>query len=261
MRSKLKSVSDHGSATIVFLVIISFSMIAWGQANSTPVPSESRQMILVLTSDRVASRGFLYCFERENPMQSWKLVAEAYPMIFGRSGLGWGRGLHPLDSTRIPLKVEGDGCSPAGVFRLGEAFGFPDEQQLPGLKLPYRQVDEFLECIDDLHSAYYTCLLSSTTTDSADWNSSEHIINSPTAYFLGVVIEHNTENPLPGAGSCIFLHVWTAPDDSTAGCTTLAKAAMENIVHWLDAAKHPVVVQLWEVLYQELRVLWQLPSL
>ena len=37
-------------------------------------------------------------------------------------------------------------------------------------------------------------------------------------YREGFVIEHNAANTR-NAGSCIFAHLWSAPDSTTAGCT------------------------------------------
>jgi hypothetical protein len=41
-------------------------------------------------------------------------------------------------------------------------------------------------------------------------------------YALGAVVAHNSTPPVPGAGSCIFLHVWESPVTPTAGCTAMA---------------------------------------
>ncbi len=78
-------------------------------------------------------------------------------------------------------------------------------------------------------------------------------------YELGAVVAHNMNPPLPGAGSCIFLHVWETPETPTSGCTAMALAHMQEIAVWLDATRAPVLVQLPESEYARLRQAWGLP--
>jgi L,D-peptidoglycan transpeptidase YkuD (ErfK/YbiS/YcfS/YnhG family) len=42
-----------------------------------------------------------------------------------------------------------------------------------------------------------------------------------------------------GKGSAIFLHIWSGPDGSTAGCVALDEANLLTILQWLDKAKQP----------------------
>src|SRR6056297_2086450 len=99
-----------------------------------PIPANSRQMLVVTTPSPRASEGELYQFSR--PLSGkWQKIGQKIPIILGVNGLGWGRGLHNLDSTMYPRKVEGDGSSTSGVFKLGPAFGFPDSSQLGELNL------------------------------------------------------------------------------------------------------------------------------
>ena len=63
-------------------------------------------------------------------------VGEPTPVTIGRAGSAWGLGLHP--AQRGPQKREGDGRAPAGVFRIGTAFGYADR---PTTALPYDAMD------------------------------------------------------------------------------------------------------------------------
>jgi len=226
---------------------------------SRPPLIDSRQLIVVVTPHWEASHGSLYRFERTESDGVWQPVADSTPVILGRNGMGWGRGLHSAGRRSGPHKQEGDGRSPAGIFKLGDAFGFPSPAELTDLKVPYRPVDEFLECIDDADSRYYTQLLERNEVSGVDWHSSEVIHESPRAYYLGVVVGYNTAQTARGKGSCIFLHCWTAPEDSTAGCTTFDRPEMEKLVRWLDATARPVMVQLPLPVYRRLMDRWQLP--
>jgi len=67
------------------------------------------------------------------------------------------------------------------------------------------------------------------------------------------------DRPVPGDGSCIFLHQWDGPDSSTAGCTAMAGEHIEEIVRWVNGDSRAILVQLPEPEYQRLRAHWQLP--
>jgi len=224
-----------------------------------PVPEDCHQLLLVITPRLSTSQGYLYRFTRTDTTHEWQPVDDSIPIILGRSGLGWGRGLHPCQDDMQPRKQEGDGRSPAGVFQLGTVFGFQPASAVGALDMPYQLVTELLECIDDSDSRYYTDLMERDQADTIDWQSSEHIIRSPTAYRLGVVVEHNRHPVKSGAGSCIFIHVWTAPTDSTLGCTTMSLRNMEKLVKWLQADQKPVLVQLTRQMYADYHKAWQLP--
>ena len=62
-----------------------------------------------------------------------------------------------------------------------------------------------------------------------------------------------------GAGSCIFLHIWSAPAASTVGCTALALSSLRALVAWLDDETR--LVQLPRVVYAQLQRAWDLPPL
>ena len=70
---------------------------------------------------------------------------------------------------------------------------------------------------------------------------------------------HTADPPLPGAGSCIFLHSWRGPGQGTLGCTALDFPELVAIVRWLDPRAHPVLVQLPRAAARRLRRRWGLP--
>jgi len=75
------------------------------------------------------------------------------------------------------------------------------------------------------------------------------------------VIGHNVNPTVPGAGSCVFLHVWSGPGSWTAGCTAMEQEQLELILAWLDPAKRPLLVQLPAAQYKRLMKPWNLPKL
>lgn len=238
-----------------------FALYLLINSGGNPIPDTSKQLIVVVTPSWEASKGSLYRFERAESVSDWELISEPVSIIIGRNGLGWGRGLHKNPAQDEPIKMEGDGRSPAGVFKLGDAFGFPSADEMKMLKIPYKPVTDLLECIDDVDSRYYTKLMERSAADTIDWNSSEIIIRSPTAYHFGIIVEHNTTDTQKGAGSCIFLHCVSANGDSTAGCTTMDRAEMETLIRWLNAGADPLLVQLPLPVYRRIQHDWKLPNL
>lgn len=225
-----------------------------------PISEYHKQMIVVKTPSWTASKGIMQRYERCDGDANWIPVGDRVNIILGRNGMGWGRGLHRIPDDGNPVKQEGDGKSPAGLFRLSEAFGIPTIEEIGDLKIPYRSVNKFLECVDDVDSRYYNQLVSKNRTESLDWSSSERIHRSPNAYYYSVVVEHNMPEIQKGAGSCIFLHCVSVRSDSTAGCTTMSRENMGIVLKWLDQSADPILVQLPEAEYARLKDQWHLPD-
>jgi D-alanyl-D-alanine dipeptidase len=219
-------------------------------------PIKSRQLILVTTRDWDAVQGSLQRFERRSAKAWWKPVGAAIPVVVGRNGLGWGVGLS-APSGDGPVKKEGDGKAPAGIFKLGPAFGYASEADAAWLRMPYTPLAETVECVDDVSSRRYNLIVDRSSVKDVDWNSSERM-RSVGVYRWGVVVEHNSAPPIAGKGSCIFLHIWQAADKGTAGCTAMEQNALEELMRWLDAKKRPVLAQLPEAEYARMRGAWRL---
>lgn len=240
---------------ILFLTSNSFSQTL----NYSAIPKNSRQMILVLTDSITSTTGNLLYFERPNDKSKWVEMSKTIPVVIGRNGLGWGRGLSSTDSSKLPMKTEGDGRSPAGVFGLSSAFGYSSAEEMKGLKIPYIPVTEMVECIDDIKSSHYNQIVIRNEIEEVDWQSSEKMYFAEIWYEQGVIIDQNIDPIINGSGSCIFLHNWSLPNETTAGCTEMEPANMKKIIYWLDSSANPVLVQLTKRLYNEYRQTWELP--
>ncbi|WP_412479800.1 L,D-transpeptidase family protein [Azonexus sp. IMCC34839] len=218
-----------------------------------------RQLLRVLAPDWASTTGELQRFARAAVEGDWQPVGEAIPVSLGRNGLAWGLGLHPASDTG-PHKAEGDGRAPAGVFAITALFGSADADSdfARAARLPYLAATPDLKAIDDPQSQHYNRIVDQRTVDK-DWSSCEDMLRTDERYTVGAVIAHNTTPPQPGAGSCIFLHVWENPGAPTAGCTAGALADIRDICLWLDAAASPCLVQLPQAEYAQLRSAWQLP--
>lgn len=221
--------------------------------------AESRQLILVTTGGWDAVDGEMRLYERDSVNDQWNAVGERISMVVGRNGMAWGRGLHGGAIGEGPVKQEGDGRSPAGVFGLSSAFGYAPPGLAGDVKLPYVQAVPTLECVDDPQSAYYNRIIDRGAVENSDWKSSERMRRDDDQYRWGVVVDHNAEGA-PGCGSCVFLHIWEAPGKGTSGCAAMNTSSMEDALRWLDAKKRPVLVQLPQAEFERLRTAWGLPD-
>src|SRR5215510_581259 len=106
------------AAFLLFLLAFSSS-----QARVLNPLYASTQLIVVTTSDWNAVEGKLQRYERAAPGGKWQAVGEPFSVVVGKNGLGWGSGISAVDhDSDDPIKKEGDGKAPAGVFRLTTSF-------------------------------------------------------------------------------------------------------------------------------------------
>ena len=243
-----------------FLLTILISFCGQDQTSSeSHIPLSSQQMIVVITESFESSAASLYRYQRAGDQADWKIYEDPIPAIVGKNGLGWGIGLHTMEKRSGPVKREGDGKSPAGIFSLTTVFGFAPPGEMAALKLPYQHIIELVECVDDPSSVYYNSIIQRNQAEQIDWQSSERMWRARLWYDLGVVVDHNRNPTEKNAGSCIFLHNWANPQDSTSGCTAMSPSDMKDIVYWLDESKHPVLLQLSRPLYIKFQESWKLP--
>jgi D-alanyl-D-alanine dipeptidase len=260
------------SILLSLLAIQGWCAPAPGQTGALNSDARARptQMIVVTTSDWNAVEGQLRRYERATVNEGWRPVGDPISIVVGRNGLGWGIGVTATDDVQVrsasdPVKKEGDGRAPAGIFALGTAFGYASEP-LPGLKMAYLNLTPSIECVDDPGSKHYNRIVDRSAV-AADWNSSEHMRNAGEAYRWGVVIDQNgtvagdANPPEPGGGSCVFLHIWHSHNRGTAGCTAMSQTELETLLSWLDPVRKPVLVQLPESVYERLINRWMLPKL
>lgn len=232
----------------------------------TPVfhlPRASHQLLVVTAPGWQSSAGRLQRFERGSGGDPWRPAGTEIAVSLGKSGLAWGRGLHPQIDGAGSVKSEGDGRAPAGIFPITALFGYaaPDSPLASAAKLPYLCATRDLKAIDDPASTYYNRIVDQSAVVQPDWASCEDMLRLDQRYAVGAVVAHNNGTPVPGAGSCIFLHVWESEGVPTAGCTAMALADMTEIAGWLDGAAAPLLVQLPQVEYERWRDAWGLPQL
>jgi L,D-peptidoglycan transpeptidase YkuD (ErfK/YbiS/YcfS/YnhG family) len=220
--------------------------------------------MIVTTPDWNTVAGTLQRYERTPGGHKWVAVGSSVQVVVGKNGLGWGAGIIPTDVLGVragsdPVKKEGDGKAPAGVFAVSEAFGY-SAQAREGTRLPYVPLTTSIECVDDTNSKFYNRVLDRASL-LPDWNSSEQMLRSDELYRWGIVVDHNSNPPQPGAGSCIFMHIWRGPGQGTVGCTAMAQEQLEALLAWLDPLQNPLLIQMPVQSYGRFKKKWKLPAL
>jgi D-alanyl-D-alanine dipeptidase len=259
----LPDISSSFLSLVIFFLIGGLILNAGAHEQVNRGIATSRQLVVVTTESWNAVDGELRRYERKKTDQTWKAVGEMIPVVVGRNGMAWGEGLHgavPISGKdSYPVKKEGDGCSPAGIFSLSSAFGYAPREQAGNLKLPYTQAVKTLECVDDSQSTQYNKVIDRNSVNNPDWKSSEQMLRDDDQYRLGVIVDYNPKGQA-GCGSCIFMHIWEGPGKGTAGCTAMAADSMEEVLRWLDAEKRPALAQLPRDEFERYRKLWRLPE-
>lgn len=117
---------------------------------------QSRQLLIVTTPDWHSVSGTIQRYERHGADEPWRKVGEPIAVVVGKGGMGWGDGVVavPIHAATDPVKHEGDGRTPAGLFRVGTTFGYAQDKPA-AWAMPYRLLTPATECVDDRYSKYY----------------------------------------------------------------------------------------------------------
>jgi len=219
------------------------------------------QLVFVISPDWSSTTGLMYLFNRTP--DGWIQYNVPWKVFLADSGLAWGIGLHTIPPGERK-KVEGDRRSPAGIFELGDFFGY-DSVPPAGIRFPYQRATKTLHCIDDTGSVFYNSLVSENEVnrDSAGklpWRSSEVMKMDSAFYKYGIVVKHNPHS-IPGKGSCIFLHIVGSDSSATSGCTAMGETNLLFLMQWLDPDMHPLLVQIPASAFREYLLEWNLPLL
>jgi L,D-peptidoglycan transpeptidase YkuD (ErfK/YbiS/YcfS/YnhG family) len=222
-----------------------------------PITTSNRQLLVVRSSSWYAASGVLVQFER-NAESQWVLRGTEIPVSLGRNGMAWGRGVNPPVKTG-PMKREGDGKSPAGIFPLERAFGVAEALPAGAHGFPYLHSLPSTYCVEEVRSDYYNQIVDSNEVKQGAWQKWSELRRTDGLFDWGVIVRQNAPETMKAAGSCVFLHVWRGPRIPTSGCTAMAREQIQTILRWLDPKATPLLVQLPELAYDKLRGPWALP--
>lgn len=178
------------------------------QPGNLAAAKDADQMIVVVGTG--GCQGDVYYYSKTN--DSWDLIWKEAGIV-GRNGIS-------------ADKAEGDGKTPAGTYSFPMSFGLKEN---PGSILPYHQVVKGDYWVDDGDSAYYNQLVNTSVTPKS-WKSAENMASASPYYNYALALDYNKDR-IPGKGSAIFLHCFTAKaDNGSAGCIRLPEDRVKELV-------------------------------
>jgi len=218
---------------IFFLLLLLLPVFSWA-ADSL---KNCTQLIVGQAENWDASSGSLWLCERDAAGKPWRVVTAPVPVLFGKNGLAWGRGVIGTDEPGRS-KVEKDKRAPAGIFEIGKIYGY--DPVLPdGASFPFHQVGKGDAWIDDPTLPEYNRHVVVEASNPPPWFEKQKMRHGDFAYRWLVEIRHNSGPIIPGAGSAIFFHIRRGPSKPSAGCTTMAEADLLKLIRWLRKERHP----------------------
>ncbi len=116
------------------------------------------------------------------------------------------------------IKKEGDKKTPRGLFKIENLYYRKDRIKKLDTKLKCVEIKKNMGWCDDINfPKKYNKLM--TTNIKIKY---EKLYRKDNKYDLLIPIKYNFKNPIPGLGSCIFIHL-TKDYKPTAGCIALKK--------------------------------------
>jgi L,D-peptidoglycan transpeptidase YkuD (ErfK/YbiS/YcfS/YnhG family) len=223
------------------------------------VPASTKQLLVTIAPDWNSHRASMQCYQRESERSGWRPAFQvSWPVLLGRNGLAWGRGIFTPPDDGRPDKQEKDGKAPAGIFKLGSVYGY-EAAPPDGTRWPYVQVGAYDAWIDDPKLPHYNEHVRVEAGQVPEWFEGQKMRLGDKAYHWLLEIRHNTDPATPGYGSAIFFHVRRGPDRPTTGCTTMAVEDLETVIRWLRPEANPCYVLLPKDEFEKLRDAWKLP--
>ncbi|MGH6736934.1 MAG: hypothetical protein ACRECX_12800 [Methyloceanibacter sp.] len=208
------------------LVAYAGAVLLAGPASAAcPTPlADATRLILVTTATMNGADATLQTFERTSLADSWRQRSGPQAAVVGKTGLGWGLTYRGEAKAGEPIKIEGDGRSPAGIFALGPAFGFAPSD-LPG----YLEIERGVQiCVDDPTSPHYSQIV---TQEEAGKGVSGESMGAIPLYKRGIVVDYPTSGGAK-SGSCIFVHIWRGRGQGTVGCVAAPEATVADLQAW-----------------------------
>jgi L,D-peptidoglycan transpeptidase YkuD (ErfK/YbiS/YcfS/YnhG family) len=197
------------------------SLVSPIHSAACPAPiAEASRLVLVTTQSMDAALATLQLFTRPSADMPWKRVSAAEPAVVGRAGLGWGYPFLDVKESEEPEKVEGDERTPAGFFRIGASFGFAPSRRPGYIELKSGET----VCVEDPSSPLYNTITKRSEIGSVEADD----MRSSRLYRRGLFIDYPSDRE-GRRGSCIFIHIWSAPDVGTAGCVGLPEARVRAL--------------------------------
>jgi L,D-peptidoglycan transpeptidase YkuD (ErfK/YbiS/YcfS/YnhG family) len=202
---------------------------------------DAQQLIVVTAPSMRSTTAILTAYEQKKD-GSWREVMDSTSAFLGYGGLAPGK-----------KRRQGTGTTPTGTYEILRGFGrSPD----PGTRLPYVRVDRNdAWTYNPRVPATYNLFQSANVSWSSYGSYVEMLWSYGRQYDYVAVLDYNlpdgkvtrnakgvrrTDQPADTrAGGGIFLHV--SKGKPTAGCISIAKPRMRQLMQWLDPKKTPVI--------------------
>ena len=127
-------------------------------------------------------------------------------------------------------KIEGDNCTPIGTWPLRRVFYRPDKQDTPLTKLPLTRITKKMGwCDDPKDGDNYNKLV-----ELPYLYSHEKLWRNDDLYDIFVELGYNDRPPIKGRGSAIFMHLMAKDGSPTAGCISLRKDDLLELISIVD---------------------------
>ncbi|MEK9280591.1 MULTISPECIES: L,D-transpeptidase family protein [unclassified Bradyrhizobium] len=151
-----------------------------------------------------------------NPRRGWLTAGPlTIPVALGRGGI-------------LANKREGDGGTPRGSFRPRQLWWRGDRHSRPQTFLSARSIgDEDAWCEDPKDRHYNQPVRLRREQGGDRLKRADHL------YDFIVEIDHNTKPRIAGRGSAVFLHLARDNFGPTAGCVSMTKPAMLQLLRRL----------------------------
>jgi L,D-peptidoglycan transpeptidase YkuD (ErfK/YbiS/YcfS/YnhG family) len=114
-------------------------------------------------------------------------------------------------------KIEGDKCTPEGIFKLGTLYYRKDKNLRPQTIIKIKTIKKNMGWCNDPKNKYYNKEITINKNVKH-----EKLYRNDDLYNYFIVIEYNTKKRIPFKGSAIFIHL-TKNYKPTAGCIAMKK--------------------------------------
>jgi len=151
-----------------------------------------------------------------DPRRGWLTAGNLIiPVALGRGGI-------------LVNKREGDGGTPKGIFRPCRLWWRADRHRRPRTFLPVRAINADDAWCEDPADRHYNRPMRLRHEAAGDrLRRDDHL------YDFIVEINHNTRPRVAGRGSAVFLHLARSNFGPTAGCVSMTKSAMLQLLQRL----------------------------
>ena len=148
-----------------------------------------------------------------DPRRGWLTAGRlCIPVALGRGGIK-------------ANKREGDGGTPRGVFRPRRLWWRADRHVRPQTLLPVRPSRPEDAWCEDPANRHYNRAIRLAHGEGGD-----RLTREDHLYDFIVEIDHNTSPRIAGRGSAVFLHLARANFSPTAGCVSMTRSAMLQLL-------------------------------